>query len=204
VGRLLPRDGLGWLLFALGALSLGNAAWMLIDPFHWYRELPAGVPDFGPFNPHFVRDIGCAYLTAGVALVWAALAPRRRVALVAIGLLFYAAHAACVSTPCARRSSRRTCCWISPASICRRSCCSRHSGSRAGTKEARMRLESIEQPRGLSLRNRRGDTRKASDAIFEAQRKQCSEQEIVEITALALRRRGPQANEVHGGKRSAQ
>ena len=92
--RWRPQDGLGWLLLAFGLISLGNAVWMLAAPLHWYQELPAHVPDFGPFNPHFVRDIGCAFATVGVALAWAALAPRRRFALAAVGTLFYVAHAA--------------------------------------------------------------------------------------------------------------
>jgi hypothetical protein len=90
----LPRDGLGWLLFVFGLGSLGNAVWMLVSPLGWYHDLPAAVPDFGPFNPHFVRDIGCAFATVGLALVWAALAPARRVALVGVACVFYAAHAA--------------------------------------------------------------------------------------------------------------
>ncbi|HEY8153124.1 MAG TPA: hypothetical protein VII72_03250 [Myxococcota bacterium] len=93
MNRWLPNDGLGWLLLAFGAISLGNAAWMLADPLLWYHELPAEVPDFGPFNPHFVRDIGCAYATVGFAFVWAALSPRRRFALAAVGAFFYLAHA---------------------------------------------------------------------------------------------------------------
>jgi len=51
------------------------------------------VPDFGPFNPHFVRDIGCAFATIGIAFVWAALAPQRRYALAVVGTIFYGAHA---------------------------------------------------------------------------------------------------------------
>jgi hypothetical protein len=89
----LPRDGLGWLLLVFGLGSLGNAAWMLGDPLGWYQDLPAAVPDFGPFNPHFVRDIGCAFTTVGVALVWAAFSPARRFTLVVIACVFYAAHA---------------------------------------------------------------------------------------------------------------
>ena len=53
-------DALGWLFLLLGAAMLGNALWMLAGPMHWYTELPAAVPDTGPFNAHFVRDIGCA------------------------------------------------------------------------------------------------------------------------------------------------
>jgi len=86
-------DGLAWLLLVFGAGTLANALWMFAGPMHWYAELPAGVPDTGPFNPHFVRDIGCAFLTTGVALVWAALAPALRFPLVAIAALFLAAHA---------------------------------------------------------------------------------------------------------------
>jgi hypothetical protein len=88
-----PRDGLGWLFWAFGMLSLGNAAWMLAAPLHWFHELPAAVPEFGPFNPHFVRDIGCAFATIGFAFVWAALAPRWRYPLAAVGCFFYVTHA---------------------------------------------------------------------------------------------------------------
>ena len=66
---------------------------MLADPLHWYEELPAGVPDTGPANLHFVRDIGCAFLTVGVAVVWAAFSARSRTPLVAIAALFLSAHA---------------------------------------------------------------------------------------------------------------
>jgi hypothetical protein len=89
----LPRDGLGWLLLVFGLGTLGNAAWMLVAPMSWYLDLPAAVPDFGPFNPHFVRDIGCAFATIGVALVWAACDAARRLALVGVACVFYAAHA---------------------------------------------------------------------------------------------------------------
>ncbi len=86
-------DGWGWLLLVMGVGSIANALWMLAGPMHWYRELPAAVPDTGPFNPHFVRDIGCAFLTVGVAQVWAAFDARARRPLVAMAALFFAAHA---------------------------------------------------------------------------------------------------------------
>lgn len=79
-------------LLALG--SVANALWMLADPGHWYAELPAGVPDTGPLNAHFVRDIGCAFLTVGLALGWAAWRPALRGPLVAVASVFYVAHAA--------------------------------------------------------------------------------------------------------------
>ena len=82
-----------WLVLLFGLGSVANALWMLAGPMHWYAELPAAVPDTGPFNPHFVRDIGCAFLAAGVALIWAFFSPRFRLPLVSISALFLAAHA---------------------------------------------------------------------------------------------------------------
>ena len=82
-----------WFVLFVGIGSLANAVWMLAGPMHWYTELPAAVPDTGPFNPHFVRDIGCAFLMAGIALVWAFFRPRDRFPLVTIGAVFLAAHA---------------------------------------------------------------------------------------------------------------
>jgi hypothetical protein len=63
----------------LGLTNLANGLWMLLAPEHWYLHLPAGVPDTGPLNVHFVRDIGAAFATAGLALCVAApQAPYRR------------------------------------------------------------------------------------------------------------------------------
>ncbi|HVM95040.1 MAG TPA: hypothetical protein VMT89_01570 [Candidatus Acidoferrales bacterium] len=78
-------------IFALG--NLANGAWMLADPIHWYENLPAAVPDFGPLNEHFVRDIGCTFTLLGVALAVAAYVPRYRVAACGAVTLFYVLHA---------------------------------------------------------------------------------------------------------------
>jgi hypothetical protein len=86
-------DAWGWVLLVAGAGSVANALWMLAGPMHWYRELPAAVPDTGPFNPHFVRDIGCAFLAVGIAQVWAAFSPGWRYPLVAVSALFLVGHA---------------------------------------------------------------------------------------------------------------
>ena len=85
----------GWTI-VLGIAALGNlanGAWMLAAPAHWYATLPAGVPDFGPLNEHFVRDIGCAFFVQGVALAVAAVNARWRVAACAAVALFYVMHA---------------------------------------------------------------------------------------------------------------
>jgi hypothetical protein len=52
-------------LFALNGLN------MLFNPVGWYQSIPS-VVHTGPLNQHFVRDIGCAYLTASLALGLAA------------------------------------------------------------------------------------------------------------------------------------
>lgn len=63
-------------LFGLG--NLANGIWMLASPVGWYYTLPAGVPDFGPLNEHFVRDIGCIFTLLGAGLVGAAFRPSWR------------------------------------------------------------------------------------------------------------------------------
>src|SRR5438874_1182810 len=73
----------------LGLLNLANGLWMLLAPAGWYLHLPAAVPDTGPLNPHFVRDIGAAFTTIGVVLFLAA--PSRGVLLAVT--LFYVLHA---------------------------------------------------------------------------------------------------------------
>lgn len=83
----------GWILLVVGVGSVANALWMLAGPMHWYEELPAAVPDTGPFNPHFVRDIGCAFLTVGVAMIWAARVEVMRRPLTAVALMFLVFHA---------------------------------------------------------------------------------------------------------------
>ena len=86
-------DAWGWIFAIFGGVSVANALWMLAGPLHWYHGLPAGVPDTGPFNPHFVRDIGCAFLATSVALLWSAFTPHWRPALVPIAALFLVGHA---------------------------------------------------------------------------------------------------------------
>jgi len=54
------------------ALSFVNGAWMLFFPLSWYTKLPADVPHTGPFNPHFVRDLGVVYLVVALAFGWSA------------------------------------------------------------------------------------------------------------------------------------
>jgi len=54
-------------LAILLALTMGaNGLVMLVAGPWWYAAVP-GVTETGPFNPHFVKDIGAAYLVVGLA-----------------------------------------------------------------------------------------------------------------------------------------
>ena len=94
------RDAMFWVLSIFAAMSAVNAIWMLVSPATWYHDLPAAVPDTGPFNAHFVRDIGVAFVTLALAFGWAAFVPRWRTPLVVMGTVFLVGHALlhCVDT----------------------------------------------------------------------------------------------------------
>ncbi|HEV2363933.1 MAG TPA: hypothetical protein VGS12_07005 [Caulobacteraceae bacterium] len=59
---------------ALAILLAANALAMLFAGYWWYRAVP-GAGATGPFNPHFVKDIGTAYLAAALGLGWRAASP---------------------------------------------------------------------------------------------------------------------------------
>jgi hypothetical protein len=59
----------------LAVILAANGLAMLFAGSWWYGVVP-GVTATGPYNPHFVRDIGAAYLATGGGLGWFALRPR--------------------------------------------------------------------------------------------------------------------------------
>ncbi len=76
----------------LGLLLVANGAYMLLAPHTWYGSLES-VVHTGPFNEHFVRDIGCAYLAAAVGLGLAASRSIWRVPGIAAAVVFLGLHA---------------------------------------------------------------------------------------------------------------
>ena len=82
-----------WIRVIAGIVALGLAANgldMLWRPLEWYHSL-ASVEHTGPFNGHFVRDVGVAYLASALGIGLAAwrtdwLIPAGSVALVFLGL----------------------------------------------------------------------------------------------------------------------
>jgi len=80
-----------WTLWVLGALASLNGIVMLAAPEPWFVRVAA---DTGPLNFHLVRDVGGAYLTSGLAAIWAARAPHWRAPLASAAALFQGLHAA--------------------------------------------------------------------------------------------------------------
>jgi hypothetical protein len=80
------------LFWFFGFFNIANGLWMLFAPRAWYYRLPAGVPDTGSFNAHFVRDIGAAFLTLGLAFCFAAPRALRHRSVVLAAAVFYVLH----------------------------------------------------------------------------------------------------------------
>jgi hypothetical protein len=76
----------------LGILSGANGVYMLVSPQDWYFAVP-GVTDTGPFNQHFVRDIGLIFLLISGALVVGAARPHSRVLLWSAATIWLSGHA---------------------------------------------------------------------------------------------------------------
>ena len=74
----------------LAVANIANGLMMLVAGPFWYRSVP-GAAETGPFNPHFVQDIGAAFLVSGLALAVRTWRPVYWPAAVA-GAGFLAAH----------------------------------------------------------------------------------------------------------------
>ncbi|WP_035871098.1 hypothetical protein [Cucumibacter marinus] len=61
-----------YILIALAIYHGLNGAFMLVAPELWYNMAP-GASHTGPFNGHFLKDIGLAFLAASFALGYSAL-----------------------------------------------------------------------------------------------------------------------------------
>lgn len=76
----------------LGVIGIATGLWQLSDPLGFYWGVP-GVADTGPYNPHFVRDIGIAYLLSGTAFLAGLRWPGQRTSLWTLGAAWLALHA---------------------------------------------------------------------------------------------------------------
>ena len=57
-----------FLCFGIGMTA--NGIWMLVASNSWFTTLPASLEDTGPLNIHFAHDVGLAYLTFGLGMIW--------------------------------------------------------------------------------------------------------------------------------------
>lgn len=75
----------------LGLLLAANALAMLVASLWWYAAVP-GVTATGPYNAHFIHDIGMAYLVVAGGLGWFAWRPGQGWAALVAGAAFLALH----------------------------------------------------------------------------------------------------------------
>lgn len=76
----------------LGILAEANGIFMLTSPQAWYFAVP-GVIDTGPFNQHFVRDIGLIFLLLGGTFLLGVARADLRVMLWAFSATWLSGHA---------------------------------------------------------------------------------------------------------------
>jgi len=76
----------------LGVALIANGVFMLVALADWYVAVP-GVTATGPFNQHFLRDIGLIFLLLGGAFLVGAAQPHLRVALWAAPSIWLTGHA---------------------------------------------------------------------------------------------------------------
>jgi hypothetical protein len=77
----------------LGLLSFFNGSWMLVSPESWYTDLPAGVPDTGPYNGHFIRDLGLVFVMIAFGFFWCTHRPSRSWPVLFVITIFFSGHA---------------------------------------------------------------------------------------------------------------
>jgi hypothetical protein len=87
----MARGATYWILLLLGIGGIVNGLFMLVTSEAWFVRVAA---DTGPFNVHLVQDVGAAYVTSGIASLWAARAPAWRAPLAASAALFLGIHGA--------------------------------------------------------------------------------------------------------------
>lgn len=90
--KLRHSRAVGFLAIAVATFFLANGAFMLVSPENWYWAVP-GVPETGPYNQHFIRDIAFIYLVAGGAVAVGLFLPAQRVGLWSAAAAWHMSHA---------------------------------------------------------------------------------------------------------------
>lgn len=79
-------------LALVGLFNVLNGLLMLVDPTAWYARVIGDMP-MGMMDAHFIRDVGFAYLTSGVGLVWGIRAGATSAAFTLAGAVWPVLHA---------------------------------------------------------------------------------------------------------------
>ena len=77
-------------LIGLGVLWILTGISIFADPMRFYEIVP-GLKLMGPFNMHFIRDVGLAFVASGGALAWGAHVSAQR--MIYAGLAWPSLHA---------------------------------------------------------------------------------------------------------------
>jgi len=80
------------LLLILGLSHIANGLFMLVSPAEWYATVP-GVMLTGPFNQHFILDIGMAFIASGAGLAFGMRVGRTAAVFACAGAVWPALHA---------------------------------------------------------------------------------------------------------------
>ena len=80
------------LAVVLGAAAVANGLFMLVSPEGWYFAVP-GVTTTGPYNQHFIRDIGLIFMLIGAAFLIGARKPDYRPFFWAAPTIWLSGHA---------------------------------------------------------------------------------------------------------------
>ena len=80
------------LAMVMGLAALANGVFMLVSPQDWYVAVP-GVTTTGPFNQHFIRDIGIVFLFIGAGFLAGAFRPHLRLFAWGASTIWLSGHA---------------------------------------------------------------------------------------------------------------
>lgn len=89
---IIVRKAALFIAFGGGFFAFCNGLLMLLRPEYWYQIIP-GVSQSGPFNQHFIRDIGFTFLMVGAAYMIGVFKFNRRVFLWAAASVWMIFHA---------------------------------------------------------------------------------------------------------------
>ena len=64
-----PQNLLSWVLGGLVVFYLLTGLYLIAAPMHFYTTAP-GVSDTGPYNSHFIIDVGFAFTLSALAIAY--------------------------------------------------------------------------------------------------------------------------------------